>query len=248
MWLQGACTVCCARRPPPPLVPTSLTLPPPSSSPCRDGARLGLWADQRGGWLVRALACIPSRPTIAYCDRAPDAAGAAFRAPQELRLGVAAATSSLDVSLRSARFYSYALPEGDLAGEAAVAGSTDAYFRLAAAAGEVRVVLVSPPTQPAVGTTVAGSSSSPPTTTNCGGGGSVPIPAIAGAAAGVCVVAAAAGVAWRVVRRRRLQRQVAHGDGCVDVLQERRDALAGVLDGMTPLRAASVDDGGLLGL
>lgn len=164
---------------------------------------------------MRNLACVPSRPSITYCDRAPDTSTDAFRPPGELRLGAAAAASggvAADAALTRLRFYSYALPEGDLAAEAAARQpQLQQYFRLRdgeQAGSEVLVQLVSPPAQQ------DGGSSG-----NSGGGSGLP-GAMLGAAAGggLTLVAAAAGGIWWFCRRRRLQREQ-HGQSWEAALQ-----------------------------
>lgn len=174
----------------------------------RAGARLGLWADQRGGWLMRDLACVPSRHTITYCDHTPDPAAAAFQPPGELRLG-AAAGAAADAALVSAWFYAYALPEGDLAAEAgADTQQLLIYFGLLpdadSSAGGMRVLLVCTPAQH-----------------ECSGGGGGkgggrPIPMLAAAAGGgVAAIAAAAGCCWWWRRRRSRRGRAAALQGIV---------------------------------
>ncbi|KAL4443898.1 hypothetical protein ABPG75_011635 [Micractinium tetrahymenae] len=192
----------------------------------RDGARLGLWANQQGGWVVRDLACMPSRPSITYCDHAPDPAGPPpFHPPARIALGAAAAKSvdggagspgqAADAGLAWARYYSYALPEGDLAAEAA-AGEQQLrdYFRVQPAGDSsadggsgrgLRPVLVLPPTA------TGGSSSS-------GGGNNgsspgLPIPLLAAAAGGGAGAAAGAAALccwWRRRRQRRRREEAEH--------------------------------------
>lgn len=175
---------------PPPAAVSQHISSHPSSPCCRDGRRLGLWANGRGDWLVRDLACLPSRPTITYCDTAPQPAPYAH--PAALRFGRAAGGEPADASLAWARFYSYALPEPDVPAEAAAApGQLSQYFRLAAAAP----LLACPP-----GSDECASDSKP---------GGLPLPMLAAAGAGGAVaVAAACGGCWWW-RRRRARRQAA---------------------------------------
>lgn len=160
-------------------------LPPPCR---RDGSRVGLWANGRGKWLIRDLGCLPSRPTINYCDTAPQPAPYAH--PAELRFGRAAGGEPAEASMAWARFYSYALPEPNVPAEAAAApGQLAQYFRLASAAP----LLACP----------AGSdecADSKP------GGLPLPVLAAAGAGGAVLVAAAVGGCCWW--RRRRARRQV----------------------------------------
>lgn len=189
----------------------------------RDGSRLGLWADQRGGWLVRDLACIPSRHTITYCDHAPEESGSAFQPPGEVRLGAAATGSPAggvpaDAALLSARFYSYALPDGELAAEAAADSQRILqHFRLLPVegrTGEPRVLVACPPFGDDVGSTGGG-----------GGGGGLPI-AILGAAAGggAAAIAVSVGLSFWWCRRRQRLSLEAHEEAS----RARADALSSI--------------------
>lgn len=206
-----------------------MALPIPFSSPCarrcRDGPRLGLWANQQGGWVVRDLACTPSRPSITYCDHAPDPAGPPlFRPPARIALGAAASGTGMpeqaaDAGLAWARYYAYALPEGDLAAEAAAgAEQLRSYFRVQLADGGagdsstgLRTVLVVPPQGGSSASNGSGGKSGSP---------GLPIPLLAAAAGGGAAVAAAAAALCCCWRRRR-QRQRLEEAG-------RAQALAGL--------------------
>ena len=163
----------------------------PATQPCRDGGRLGLWANGRGKWLVRDLGCLPSRPTVNYCDSAPQPAP--FAHPAELRFGGAAGGEPADASLAWARFYAYALPEPDVPAEAAAAPSQLSQdFRLAAAAP----LLACP-----AGSDECAAASKP--------GGGLPLPMLAAAGGGGAVaIAAVVGCCWWW-RRRKARRQAA---------------------------------------
>ncbi|KAL4449525.1 hypothetical protein ABPG77_007169 [Micractinium sp. CCAP 211/92] len=205
----------------------------------RDGSRLGLWANQQGGWVVRDLACIPTRLSITYCNHTPNPAGPPpFRPPASIALGAAAAGAAgaprqaADAGLAWARYYSYALPEGDLAAEGA-AGEQQlrSYFRVQPAEGGsgdgsagLRTVLVAPPKSVSKGS---------------GGGGSapaLPIPLLAAAAGGGAAAAAAAAAlccCWRRRRQRRRQEEV-----------ERARALAGLTaESGSSVKSADVSKG-----
>lgn len=189
--------------------------------------------------MVRDLACIPTRPSITYCDHAPDPAGPPpFRPPASIALGAAAAGAAgapgqaADAGLAWARYYSYALPEGDFAAEgAAGVQQLRSYFRVQPAEGGsgdgsagLRTVLVAPPKGVSKGS---------------GGGGSapaLPIPLLAAAAGGGAAAAAAAAAlccCWRRRRQRRRQEEV-----------ERARALAGLTaESGSSMKSADVSKG-----
>ena len=151
---------------------------------------MGLWANGRGKWLVRDLGCMPSRPSITYCDTA--AKPVPYAHPAELRFGRAAGGEPADAALVWARFYSYALPEPDVPAEAvATPSQLSQYFRLA-------------PAPPLLACAAASGECAADGTP-----GGLPLPMLAGAAGGgVVVLAAAVGGCWWW-RRRCARRQAA---------------------------------------